>query len=196
MQRFFKMKFKNDTDNYGFITKFLHWGIAIVFFILFFFGKYIHNLEITRENIPLFGIHKSLGLLIFILIIMRIIWHIISPTPPIENPSNSLWQKKIAKLTHKILYILMISTPLFGWISSSATGYEIQFFSLFNIPLIAPESEHIKSLFFKLHAASAMLLLLLAIGHAIIALYHHFIKRDKTLRRMLPSKLIFYFLKR
>ncbi len=79
----------------------------------------------------------------------------------------------------------MLITPLFGWLASSATGFEIRFFGSFLIPAIAPENAAFEELLFTLHEISATTLVALSILHLLAALYRHFIKKDDTLHRMI-----------
>mgnify|MGYP001125129795 CR=1 FL=1 len=177
------MSLRNTQTRFGLITKSLHWIIAIGLWALFFFGKYISNLELGPDNFHLIPRHKAFGILMLGLITIRILWRTTNP-PPTALPAKP-FEHLIAKLVHVALYILMLATPLFGWIGASATGFSIPFFGLFDIPLIWGEDEAVADLLLSLHGYSAMAMMALALLHIAAALYRHFIKRDETLRRMI-----------
>jgi cytochrome b561 len=174
---------RNTSTQYGWVTKSLHWIIAIGLWALFFFGKYISNLELSPDNFHLIPRHKAFGMLILTLITIRILWRTTNP-PPTALPSKPL-EHLLAKSMHAMLYILMLAVPLFGWIGASATGFSIPFFGLFDIPLIWGEDDKVADLFLMLHGYAAMAMMALAALHILAALHHHFIKRDETLRRMI-----------
>ena len=176
------MSMRNSNTQYGWITKSLHWMIAIGLWAMFYFGKYISNLELGPDNFHLIPRHKAFGMLLLALITIRILWRTTNP-PPAALPANPI-EHLIAKSVHNALYILMLATPLFGWIGASATGFSIPFFGLFDIPLIWGEDEAIADRYLMLHGYAAMAMMALAVLHIFAALYRHFIIRDETLRRM------------
>lgn len=176
------MSARNTPTQYGWITKSLHWIIAIGLWAMFFFGKYISNLELGPDNFHLIPRHKAFGMLLLALITIRILWRVTNP-PPAALPAKPM-EHLLAKLVHTVLYVLMLATPFFGWIGSSATGFSIPFFGLFDIPLIWGEDEKVADLFLMLHGYAAMAMTALATMHILAALYRHLIIRDETLRRM------------
>ena len=177
------MNLRNTNTRFGLITKSLHWIIAIGLWAMFFFGRYIANLEIGPDNFHLIPRHKAFGILILSLITIRILWRITN-APPAPLPASAR-EHLVARSTHSALYILMLATPLFGWLGSSATGFSIPFFGLFDVPLIWGEDEKVADLFLWMHGYAAMGMMALATLHIIAALYRHFIKRDETLHRMI-----------
>ena len=112
------MSMRNSNTQYGWITKSLHWMIAIGRWAMFYFGKYISNLELGPDNFHLIPRHKAFGMLLLALITIRILWRTTNP-PPAALPAKPI-EHLIAKSVHNALYILMLATPLFGWIGASA----------------------------------------------------------------------------
>ncbi|MBE9476511.1 MAG: cytochrome b [Proteobacteria bacterium] len=180
------MGFKNTSTSYGLVAKLLHWCLAAALWGMFLFGRSIASMKPALDNIHLYGWHKSIGILLLTLILFRLLWRIISPPPKIIIESTTpKAQIYLAHGVHFSLYILMLVTPLLGWLASSATGFEMRFFGSFKIPPIIPEDPAIEELLFSLHGLSATLLVALSVLHLCAALYRHFIKKDDTLRRMI-----------
>lgn len=180
------MQFRNTRTSFGIIAKTLHWGLAFALWGMFLFGRNIAHMKPALDNIHLYGWHKSIGMLLLMLILFRIIWRLVSPPPAIiTDATTTKMQILLARFIHFSLYVLMLSTPLLGWLASSASGFEMRFFGSFKIPLIIPEDPVLEDLLFNLHGISAILLIILSILHLIAALHRHFIKKDNTLRRMI-----------
>lgn len=163
-------------------TRLLHWLLVPLLWGLFGFGKYLGNIEPSVSNVHLWGWHKSVGLSVFALIFIRVVWRLTHKPP--RHVGVSPLQHHAAQTVHLLLYVLMVLTPLFGWIASSATGLPISIFGLVNVPLIGPEGEAAERLFFQLHGLSATALIILSIGHLAAALFHHFWRRNGLLGRM------------
>lgn len=175
------MRWKNSDAGFGLLTKLLHWSSAVLIFSLIALGLYLTNVKIHYTQLYLFGWHKAAGILALSLITLRFLWHRHSRPP---RPLGISWQTKLARLVHGSFYLLLAIVPLSGWIASSASGFEISFFGLFPIPLIAPISETIEHRFFLVHWLTTRLLIGLLIAHIGGAVYRHGFKRDGTLRRM------------
>lgn len=137
----------------------------------------------TRELLKQW--HFMLGLSVFALVWLRLLARLIAPTPRIE-PALPAWQAIPAQLMHAALYALMIGAPLAGWLILSAAGKPIPFFGLELPALIGPNKElagQIKELHELAGTAGYWLIGL----HAAAGLYHHYVARDNTLKRMLPG---------
>ena len=136
----------------------------------------------TREVLKTW--HFMLGLTVFALVWIRLIAKLVSPTPVIVPPI-AYWQDLTAKGVQALLYLLMIAMPLLGWLTLSAAGKPIPFFGWQLVPLIT-ENKDIAETIKEVHEAGATAIYVLVGIHAVAALYHHYISRDNTLRRMLP----------
>lgn len=130
--------------------------------------------------------HYSLGLSVLALVVARLWLRVTTPTPPIE-PAPPLYMQLAAAGAHGLLYAFMIAMPLLGWATLSAEGDAILFFGLPVFP-IAPESEAWAELFEETHETIGDLGYVLIALHAAAALYHHHVRRDDTLTRMLPPQ--------
>lgn len=127
--------------------------------------------------------HFMLGLSVFALVWLRLAARWAGETPPIE-PSPPAWQNLLAKGVHIALYALMIGMPLGGWLILSAEGEVIPFFGLELPPLVRPNEELAEQIE-EIHETGGLVGYWLIGLHAVAALFHHYIKRDDTLTRML-----------
>lgn len=128
--------------------------------------------------------HYMLGLSVFLLVWIRLAVKLMSRAPAMEPAP--LWQKQLARLVQTMLYVLMISMPLLGWFLLSAKGQAIPFFGL-QLPALMAESRDAAGWIKDIHETGATTGYFLVGVHALAALYHHYVLRDNTLRRMLPG---------
>ena len=140
------------------------------------------------SKIKIYALHKSLGLTLLSLVVLRLLWRFYAGAPK-PVPGTPHWQERMATLTHWALYLLMFAMPITGWLFNSSSGYPLQYFGLFNLPKIAAVNPGTADLSGTLHEAGFWLLLLLVLAHAGAAFYHHLFQNDDTLRRMLPMRL-------
>lgn len=130
--------------------------------------------------------HYMLGLTVFVLVWLRLLSRLGSAAPPIE-PALPRWQARVATLMHVALYVFMIGMPLLGWLTLSAQGKPIPFFGL-TLPALLSEDKGLAKQVRNIHETIATIGYFLIGLHAAAALFHHYIQRDNTLRRMLPLK--------
>ena len=129
--------------------------------------------------------HFMLGLSVLALVLVRTAARLAGTIPPI-NPPPPAWQMRLAGLLHILIYALMIAMPILGWTLLSATGKPIPLFGLMLPPLVAPDktfADQVK----EIHETLATIAYFLIGAHALAGLFHHYIARDDTLRRMLPG---------
>ncbi|MEL6643836.1 MAG: cytochrome b/b6 domain-containing protein [Pseudomonadota bacterium] len=176
------MQLRNTLNEFGIITRVLHWLIAVGVIAMLALGSYITRMEVGFSNFWLFGLHKSIGLTLFLLVGIRIVWHVIS-RPPAPLPSAP-WKDRLARWVHLGFYALLVLVPLTGWIASAASGLDVVVFDRLTLPQIAPTSETVEEAFFTLHWGLTKLLAALALLHIAGALT----RRDGTLRRMILGR--------
>lgn len=177
--------FKNSSDAYGSGTKLFHWISAVIVIGLLAAGLVMEDLPNGLLKLRTFLLHKSFGITILILTILRILWHLHTKKPALVD-SLKPWEKKLAHLGHIALYVLMIGMPLSGWIMSSAAGRPVSVFGLFTLSNLVAENHDLKELFEDIHGLLGNALIAVVALHIAAALKHHFFDKDKTLRRMLP----------
>ena len=170
---------------YSTVSLAFHWGLALLVLaqVLLITAYEATEGPISREFVTL---HKSVGLSILVLTLARIGWRLANPAIPLpaETPR---WQKLTARVTHVLFYVLLIGLPLGGWAASSAGGREIEWFGLFNWPLLPlPLDRELAGRFMDLHEAGVKVLYVPLALHVLGGLKHQFVDRDNVLRRMIP----------
>jgi len=181
------MQFKNSSERYGAISVLLHWGVALCVLALFAVGLWMVGLGYYhpwRQIAP--DLHKSIGIVLFAVMLLRLIWRFLSPPPP-PTPNQGKFTRIAAKLGHGLLYILLFAVLICGYLISTAEGAGIVIFGAFTVPAVITISGKAEFVG-MLHLYFAIALVVLAGLHALTALKHHFIDRDATLVRMLGLK--------
>ena len=166
----------------------LHWWIAILIFIAFPLGLYMHDLPLSPYKLQLYSWHKWVGVTVFMFAIARIFWRT-SHTPPALPGSLPRWQKLASHITHMLLYVLIVAVPLSGWLMSSAKGFQTVWFGVLPIPDLIGKDKDLGNLLMGVHKGLNFTLFALVAMHITAAIKHHFIDKDNILRRMLPLHL-------
>jgi cytochrome b561 len=130
--------------------------------------------------------HFMLGLSVFVLVWVRLIARWVGGVPPITPPLPA-WQRTLSGLVHLALYLLMIGMPIGGWLILSAEGTPVPFFGLTLPPLVAP-NEDLAHLIEEVHETVGVAGYWLIGVHALAGLFHHYVRKDDTLRRLLPGR--------
>ena len=176
---------KDSASGYGLVTIILHWVCAPLIFFIFGLGVYMRSLDYYS---PWYHrgpeLHIALGLIIFLLMSLRLLWRSRSKSPdPIPTISkNNLLAANLVKI---MLYLAVFIICITGYLITTAEGQGANFFDLFSIPASVHLNAHNVDRAGWIHKYLAWGLVSIALLHAAAALFHHFIKRDKTLVRML-----------
>nr|WP_298147778.1 cytochrome b [uncultured Pseudomonas sp.] len=178
------MQLRNSSSRYGLVSVFMHWLVALAVFVLFALGYWMVGLDYysswykTGPNI-----HRSLGILLFVLMLARLLWRGFNPAPA-SLPSHDRLTRLGSKLGHGFLYAGLFVVMISGYLISTADGLGIQVFGLFTVPATItglPGQEDVAGV---VHLYLAWTLVIFSLIHALAALKHHFIDRDRTLLRM------------
>ncbi|NOT42748.1 MAG: cytochrome b [Alphaproteobacteria bacterium] len=179
----------NAPTRYGTVAMALHWTIAIAIVSLLIVGKYMNGLPNNDPNkFALYQLHKSFGITVLVLTVVRIIWRVMHPVPALPAGMPA-WQRWGAHVSHFGLYALMLAIPLSGWAaaSSSSLGIPTMLFGAAELPSLPVGNDRDTHEFYEeAHELLGNLMILLLIVHVVAALKHHFVDRDTVLRRMLP----------
>ena len=169
--------------SYSAFSRWVHWLTLALFVGLFGLGWYLDDLPQSMRGSGL-QLHKSFGITVLILTVLRLIWRFAAGVPPVPSDLPG-WQKLGAHVSHILLYLLLLAQPTVGWLWSSAGTKPINFYFLVQLPwLIGPDKDLSRSLG-HLHGLIADALLIVIGLHAAAALYHHFIRKDRVLVGML-----------
>ncbi|MCH9744118.1 MAG: cytochrome b [Gammaproteobacteria bacterium] len=179
------MALYNTERSYGIIAKGFHWIIALLVIFMIFLGFFMQDAS-GATKATVYTIHKSTGLTILFLMILRVCWRAGNQRPRLpKHMSNGL--RRIAGFSHFLMYLVLIAMPLSGWIYSTAAGYAPNFWWLVKIP--APWvhlNRHLAHTAEEIHIVLAWVLVALAAIHIMAAIRHHWIKKDDVLRSMIP----------
>lgn len=180
------MKISNTDERYGVIAQILHWFVVLLVFIQYIIGSIAADLPLGMQRLVLLARHKSVGITIFIIIILRIIWRLINKIPslPANMPS---YQRRLSCITHWSLYLILLCMPIAGWINSSASNITVSWFGIFTLPDLVGPDKHIATIAKETHHILGWILFAVIGLHIFAALYHHFILKDNVLMRMLPQ---------
>ena len=178
------MTLRNTPDSFGLVSRLIHWGMALLILSLIALGLRIAWMEPSLSNLWLYGLHKTMGLTALGLVLLRILWHVISPPP---GPQATGWMRLFIRAWHLTLYALMIATPIAGWAGSSASGLDTVFAETFVVPPIVAVNETSEFVWFILHEIFAKTLMGMVIVHMLAALKRE-MEGDATLTRMLKGR--------
>jgi len=174
----------DDKTNYDNVAIALHWATAVLVIIQFVLAiTWDYFSKDTRENLQ--SVHVSLGLLLTVVVVARIIWRLM----PGHQRSAIVggWVKLASKGVHYLLYVLLVVQAALGFTWRWAQGHEVGFFGLFGIPgpygQLARPTRHLLA---TLHDKIGWAIVIIAFGHALAALYHHYKLHDRVLGRMFP----------
>ncbi len=182
----------------------LHWLIALGIVAMFGLGWYMSELpkegpkamtydlfdlgiytwQLSEEVSPrtfYFNLHKSIGVTLLALIVFRVYWRL-THQPPALLASMQAWEKKLATLGHKALYVLMLAVPVSGLIMATYSKYGVKWFGVPLIPGL--DDKAMRENFVEVHEIAGIILLVIIIVHSLAALKHKFIDKDGTLKRM------------
>lgn len=175
--------YKNTLTSYGSIAKLLHWLIFFLVLCMICVGYFMDEIQNKAVRSVVYNAHKITGLSILALMILRVIWMLINPRPVSLNTKP--WEKTLERFVHGLLYLLLITMPVSGWIMSSAAGKPPHLFHwTFSLPV--EQSKALAELFVSIHNALAVVIIVVVSLHAAAAMYHHVIKKDNVLNRMSP----------
>lgn len=170
---------KHVHDDYRSVAKALHWTIALLIITNYVMG-------LTLDDTSWYSLHIQIGFTILLLVVLRVIWRLSTNYPnPLESISKG--ETLAARLGQILLYFLMFAVPLSGILMVEAKGHSISIYGLIPVPVVIDKQPHaiahVKTIW---HLWLAHTIIIIAAGHGLIALVHHFINKDRLLVRMLP----------
>jgi cytochrome b561 len=163
----------------------LHWLMALLVFVTFPVGLVMSEMALSPNKLRLLSYHKWLGVTVFILVMVRLVWRAShKPAPLLATMPH--WQRVAANAVHVLLYVLLFAIPLSGWLMSSAKGFQTVYLGLLPLPDLLSKDKVLGDALAALHEVLNITLLVLVVAHVAAAVKHQFVDRDGTLARMLP----------
>jgi cytochrome b561 len=169
-------------NSFSLLQRTLHWLMAIMVLAMLFIGVTMVS-TLRPRFLALIAIHKPLGITILALALLRLGVRLKRGAPPLPADLPSL-QAVAAKLSHIVLYALLIAMPLIGWGMLSAGGYPIPLFGSWHLPTILPQNDHVYALLRTAHTLLAYVFFAVILLHVAAALFHALIRRDGVFRAM------------
>lgn len=178
---------KSHDLRWGGLAKAFHWTIMLLILAQAVIGLTMVNLPRRPSVFAVYDLHKSIGLTILALAILRLAWRAVDRRPA-DVPGMPSWQRRSAHATHVLLYVLIFAVPLSGWLFDSATGLRpLHWWGVVPIPSLTGGPDRGLADFTRaLHHWMFWTMAVIVLGHVAAACKHHFIDNDDTLRRMLP----------
>lgn len=180
----------NTEARWGAVSMAFHWTIAFLVFGMWGLGYAMtHIVDDLLSKFELYQWHKSFGFTLFVLMLGRILWRISQKRSPSLPSGLGRIERRLAQLTHKGLYLILLLMPLAGWVSTetSELDFPTVIFGLFALPDPFGPDKALHELFRETHEILAFTLAFLLILHIGAAFKHHVIMKDDVLRRMLPA---------
>lgn len=181
---------RNTQEHYGSVSKLFHWLMFLLILGMLIVGLSLDSIDDKALRSIVIGLHKSTGLLVLTLVCLRALWALMNPKPG-SAPGTSPMEHVAERGGHLALYFLMFAMPITGWVMSTAAGYIPDFYGLFSVaaPGIA-KNKPLSELFGQAHEILAWTIIVVVSGHIAAAMYHHYIRKDNILRRMIPGSKI------
>ena len=171
---------------YSPVAMFLHWSVAVLILLAWFLPQ-IRDLFPRSSGPAIIELHRSIGMTVLGLVLLRAAWRFVSPPPALPGGTTQLirWASHAG---HAALYLLMLGVPVFGILFTWAGGHVLSFWGLFDIPAPGWINPDLRGTFRNLHEICANAILWLVGLHVVAALVHQYVFKDGLLDRMLPAR--------
>jgi cytochrome b561 len=179
------MPSRNSPTVYGAVAQTFHWLIAALIVTQFTLAYLADDLPLGAHKLALLARHKSFGMTVLMLAVLRLLWRLNNPPPPLPAGMTPL-ERTLARATHIAFYVLLFAMPLTGWLMSSAKNYSVSWFGVFTWPNLIAKNETAFDALRSTHHILSYALFAIAVLHILAALKHHFWNKDTVLLRMLP----------
>lgn len=173
---------------YGATARALHWSIAALVLLQFPLAIWMDRFveAFSETQFLLYNLHKTIGVTVLLLVVLRLAWRLISPPPPLPA-TMPRWERAAAHAGHAALYLLLFAQPIVGLLHGFASGFPTVLFFVFTLPSPLAADRELTSLFGAAHFYLGWTFLAVVAIHVAAALRHHFLLKDDVLSRMLPG---------
>ncbi|RUO79873.1 cytochrome b [Idiomarina tyrosinivorans] len=180
------MLWRNSSQVYGLVAVLFHWLSALAIYGLFFLGWWMLTLTYYDQWYHLGPWwHKSIGVLLLLATLLRVLWKLINPSPVLEG---GRWERIGARFGHLLLYLLLFVVLISGYLIPTAEGEGIAVFDSITFPPFFSGLTYDSTLIGKIHWYSAVILVILSLGHALFAIKHHWFDQRDTLLRIFAKQ--------
>ena len=171
------------SDRYTRTAIALHWTIAALVIFQFAWGWWMQGIpkQPVGPRVDAFNLHKSIGMTIFVLMVVRLFWRVGHRPPPLIDVPQ--WQARVARASHGLLYAALIVQPVVGYLGSEWSGFPVKFFGL-TLPGWAGKNVALKDMMSGVHLATSWVIAAIIVLHVAAALKHAIVDRNRLLARM------------
>ena len=173
------------SPRYTLTAQALHWLTALLILAVVPVAWVVVSLPLGPERSWLFVIHRSLGVTIFAFVVVRLAWRAMNPAPPLSGGTSQAMEL-VGRVTHWLLYVLLLLMPVSGYLQS-ASGRPVSYFGLFDLPAL-PENKSLDDVAKTLHLLGQWGVYALVVLHVFATAWHVAVRRDGLLNRMLPPQ--------
>lgn len=182
------MRWCNSAEGYGAVPQVMHWVTVALVILGWFLGQFDDIFPKGAARAASLYVHISAGLAIISILVLRLFWRLADPPPPAEHTALGAQLDRAGRLTHYVLYALLIAAPVSGIVLQFARGGTLPLFGLTEIASPWTADRVFARTVKGVHEVTANALIILAMFHAAAAVIHHWVLRDRTLIRMLPHQ--------
>jgi len=179
------MPIQESRARYTAVAQAFHWIIAALIVVQFTLAWTADDLPLGMHKLALLARHKSFGMTVLMLAVLRLGWRLFNPAPPLPEGMSKI-ETFLARATHMAFYVLLFAMPVTGLLMSSAKNYSVSWFGMFTWPNLIAPNERWFDILRSTHEVLSYVLFAVAILHILAALKHHFWNKDDVLKRMLP----------
>lgn len=175
------MQLRNTLQSYGVVARFFHWVMFLLIGPTMFLALNMDDMAEPDKALTEW-VHRSLGLVILMLLVLRFAWKLANPRP--ADPPGPALMNMAAHVVHWLFYAIILLQIVAGIALSQAGGEPVTLFGLFTLPVMVPPDKGVQEFWERIHEVNWIVLAVLVIGHVLAALYHHFSDRDDVFSRM------------
>jgi cytochrome b561 len=167
------------------LAKALHWITALAVLGLLGVGLWMTGLPLGLQKLQVYNWHKSIGIAVLALTVLRLAWRWYSPPPALPG-TVAPWERRLAPFAHGMLLALLLAMPVSGWLMSSSAGVSVVWFGVLALPDLVPRDRGLFAVLRATHYTLALLLIMLVALHVAAVVRHDLLRRDGIFRRMSP----------
>lgn len=167
-------------------ARILHWTTAVLVLLMIPAGAIMIREGISRDlQNTLFIFHKNVGVLVLFVVLLRVLYRLMNPPPPLPSDMPGA-QKRVAAFSHFVLYALLFIMPVAGYVRVKAGGFPIEALDAVGLPSLVPRSDALAEVAKSIHYAGSLAITAFVVLHVGAALYHGIVRRDGVFSRMWP----------